>query len=193
MDLIDAYNIALEAAGLRQISDINLDDAQTGQLATILEREKRQTLYDGYPFNMDKVDLQVNNDDVIDVSGYLRVALPVGYSVLDNKVWDPANSVFVDSDLDGVWVVTDRDWDNIPESFQEWIARRAAARFVSAVSGPDDTYQVAKLNEAQAFTFAHLSDDAQWDPHVVQDQMWSRGRGGHWGWPNSYSQYGCGW
>ncbi len=170
MELIDAFNICLEAAGLRDISDINLDDAQTQQLDTLLAREKRQVQYDGYPFNTTKMNLTVNVDNVIDVSGFLRVELPKGLTVLDDKVFDPANNEFWTEDLDDIWVISDRQWDDIPEQFQEWIARRTAGRFVSTISGPDDTYQEARIREAQAFSAAHLSDDAEWDPTVLQER-----------------------
>jgi len=177
MELIDAFNICLEAAGLRQISDINLDDAQVGQIDTIIRREKRQVQYDGYPFNTTRMNLTTNVDDEIDVSGFLRVELPLGLTVLDDKVFDPRNNEFFDEDLNDIWVISDRQWDDIPEQFQEWIARRAAGRFVSAISGPDDTYSEARLREAQAFSAAHLSDDAQWDPCVLQERR-IRQRGG---------------
>jgi len=180
MELIDAFNIALEAAGLRQISDINLDDAQTQQLDTLLAREKRQVQYDGYPFNTTRINLTLNVDNEIDVSGFLRVELPLGFTVLDDKVFDPRNNKFHDEDLDDIWVISDRQWDDIPEQFQEWIARRTAGRFVSAISGPDDTYQEARLRESQAFTAAHLSDDAQWDPTVLHERV-VRQRGGRLG------------
>ena len=170
MELIDAFNICLEAAGLRNISDINLDDSQTAQIDTIINREKRKTQYDGLPWNTDKVNLTVNIDGVIDVSGFLRVELPSGLVVLDEQVWDPANSVFWSEDISDVWVISDRDWSNIPELFQEWVARRSASYFVGAISGPDDTFQEAKLREAEAFSAAHLSDDAQWNPNVLRDR-----------------------
>ncbi len=177
MELIDGFNICLEAAGFRPISDINLDDNQVSQINTLIDREKRQVLYDGYPFNTDRVNLTVNVDDEIDVSGFLRVELPVGLVVLDNKVWDPRNSEFWSDDILDIWVVTDRDWDNVPELFQEWIARRAAGRFVSAIGGPDDVYSEARLREGQAFSGAHNSDDAQWDPGVLRERR-VRQRGG---------------
>ncbi len=170
MILLDAFNIALEAAGLRNISDINLDDSQIAQIDTIIKREKIQVSYDGFPWNTDKINLTVNIDNEIDVAGFLRVELPRGLTVLDDKVWDPSNNEFWSEDLDDIWVITDRDWDNVPRQFQEWIARRSASEFVSAISGPDDTFQVAKLREAQAFSAAHLSDDAQWDPNVLRER-----------------------
>ncbi len=170
MELIDGFNICLEAAGFRPISTIDLDDKQTAQIDTLIKREKRQVSYDGYPWNTDRVNLTVNIDDEIDVSGFLRVELPQGLQVLDDKVWDPRNNEFWSEDLANIWVITDRDWDNVPESFQEWIARRTAGRFVSAIGGPDDVYAEARLREGQAFSFAHLSDDAEWNPTVLQER-----------------------
>ncbi len=182
MELIDAFNIALEAAGLRQISDINLDDAQTQQLDTLLAREKRQVQYDGYPFNTTRMNLTVNIDNEIEVSGFLRVELPQGFTVLDDKVFDPRNNKFHDEDLNDIWVISNRQWDDIPEQFQEWIARRVAARFVSAISGPDDTYSEARIREAQAFSAAHLSDDAEWDVSVLAERRIRVQRGGFGSW-----------
>lgn len=186
MPLIDAFNIALEAAGLRNISDITLDDDQTSQIDTIINREKRQVQYDGYPFNTTRMTLTVNAENVIDVSGFLRVELPLRLTILDNKVFDPRKNQFHDEDLDDIWVISDRSWDDVPEPFQEWIARRAAARFVSAISGPDDTFNEARLREFQSYSSAHLSDDAQWDPIILKErrirQLGGSGRiSGHYG------------
>ncbi len=190
MELIEAFNICLEAVTLRNISDINLDDAQTARIDTIIKREKRQVSYDGYPWNTDKVNLTVNIDGVIDVSGFLRVELPRGLTVLDDQVWDPANNEFWSEDISDVWVISDRDWDNVPEQFQEWIARRSAATFVSAVSGPEDTFQAAKLREGQAFSAAHLSDDAEWSPNVLQDRRVRQYGGVGYGYGYGYG-HGC--
>ena len=95
---------------MRDISDINLDDAQTQQLDTLLAREKRQVQYDGYPFNTTKMNLTVNVDNVIDVSGFLRVELPKGLTVLDNTVFDPSNNEFWTEDYNDISLISDRTW-----------------------------------------------------------------------------------
>ncbi len=166
---IDAFNICLRSAGLRRISTIDLDDQQTADLDEIINQQKRQIQIDGWPFNMDRLDL-VPVGGVIDVSGFLRVELPFGLSVLDGKVYDPRNRVFWDEALNEIWVVNDRQFSDLPELFQEWLARRSATRFVNSISGPDDTWQAAQLRETEAFVLFNGSDDAHWDPQV----LWER-------------------
>lgn len=169
MLLIEAFNICLRSAGLRRISDIDLDDEQTADIDEIIKQQKEQVQYEGYPYNMDRITLTPVGGE-IDVSGFLRVELPLGLTVLDDKVYDPRNAVFWDEELVDIWVVSDRDWDDQPIGFQEWIARRSAARFVNSISGPDDTYQEARLRERESFDYAQNSDDARWDPTV----LWER-------------------
>jgi len=159
----------LRSAGLRRISNIDLDDEQTADIDEIIKQQKEQVQYEGYPYNMDRITLTPVGGE-IDVSGFLRVELPLGLSVLDDKVYNPRTASFFDEELVDVWVVSDRDWDDQPIGFQEWIARRSAARFVNSISGPDDTYQEARLRERESFDFAQNSDDARWDPTI----LWER-------------------
>lgn len=169
MQEIDAYNICLRSAGLRRISEIDLDDQQTADLSEIIQEQKEQIQYDGYPWNMDRITLTPVGG-FIDVSGYLRVELPQGLTVLDNKVWDPRNNEFYDETLVDIWVVSDRAFINIPNLFQNWLARRSATFFVNSINGPDDTYIAAVQQEREAFSGAQASDDAIWDPGV----LWER-------------------
>ena len=187
---IDAFNICLEASGLRRISQIDLTDAQTAQIDTIIQREKAQVQYDGYPFNTERTTLTPVSGS-IDVSGFLQVELPDGLVVKDDKVFDARNQVNFTDTLTDVWVIFDRTFSDIPEQFQEWIARRSAGRFVSAISGPDDTYQEARIREAQAFSAAHLSQDAQWDPIILSERQ-RRIRGDRPAWSYGGSGYGSG-
>lgn len=166
MLLIESFNICLRSAGLRRISDIDLDDEQTADIDEIIKQQKEQVQYDGWPFNMDVITLTPVGGE-IDVSGFLRVELPLGLTVLDDKVYDPRKSAFHDEELKDIWVISDRTWDDIPIMFQELIARRSATRFVNSISGPDDTYQEARLREREATEMAHLSDDAIFDPQVL--------------------------
>lgn len=168
----------MEAAGLRAVSDIDEDDPQVSQLTTIIDREKRNSQVDGYPFNTDKVDLVVNIDGVIDVAGFLDVELPNGLQILDGKVWDPRESAFHDETITDVWVISDREWTDIPTLFQEWIARKAARAFISAIKGPDDTYLEARNREVEAFSAAHNSSAARWDPVLKQERDRRRNWGG---------------
>lgn len=170
MELIEGFNIALETAGLRNISDINIDDPQTAQLDTIINREKINAQRDGWPFNTDRLDLVVNIDGVIDVSGFLDVELPEGLQILDDKVWNPATSSFYDRTLNDVWVILDRQWDDIPHTFQLWIARRAGRAFTNAINGPDDVWQAARQREGEAASSAWNSKDAKWDNRTKQDR-----------------------
>jgi len=166
MELIEGFNIALETAGLRNISDIDIDDPQTAQLDTIIRREKRNSQVDGWPWNTDRLDLVVGNDGTIDISGFLEVELPLGLQRLDGKVWNPSTSSFYDETLNDVWVVLDRQWDDIPQLFQEWIARRAGRSFTNAINGPDDVWNAARLREGEAAAAAWNSKDAVWDNRV---------------------------
>lgn len=137
MNLLTAINFVLRGSALDPSSDPTDENPEAGLAIEVIKRTRREILETGFPFNVRKITLQVDQSGRVPISSaYLDVDLPRGFTTRvdesdgERYVWDIDDDSFHDEAMERIPIVHDiADLDQIPEAFGRWIARQAAVNF----------------------------------------------------------------
>ena len=182
---LEAVNMMLSAIGEAPVTTISDDTIEDAQMAvTTLDQVLREILSTGWHFNTDY-------DYVINVDGNSKLPYPTTAFHVDAMDYEWVDAV-ARHDGTGMFMY-DREnhtftWDNrttlkcrvvwafefeeIPQSFRQWVALRAALRFAKQVMGDEATVQYSAQDEAVAKAYA-VQDDARRADHNVLRDNWT--------------------
>lgn len=156
MNLLTAINFALRGSGLDPSSDPTDENPEAGLAIEVITRTRREILETGFPFNVRKITLQVDQGGRVPISSaYLDVDLPRGFTTRvdegdgERYVWDIEDDSFHDEAMERIEIVHDIvEIEQIPEAFGRWIARQAALNFFTEHHG-NTVGVLATLREAR--------------------------------------------
>lgn len=180
MNLLTAINFALRGSGLDPSSDPTDENPEAGIAIEVITRTRREILETGFPFNVRKITLQVDQGGRVPISSaYLDVDLPRGFTTRidtedgDRYVWDIDDDDWHDEAMERIEIVHGiADIAQIPEAFGRWIARQAAVNFFtehhgSKVGAPATL--MGQMHEARA-----KAENSQPAGSILKATRWSQ-------------------
>lgn len=143
MELLTAINFVLRGSGLDPSSDPTHENPEAGLAIEVIKRTRTEILETGFPFNVRKVTLQVDQGGRVPISSaYLDVILPRGFTTRvdetngERYVWDINDDDWHDEALERIPIIHDiESYSQIPEAFGRWIARQSAVNFFTEHHG----------------------------------------------------------
>lgn len=162
MRLLDAINYVLRGCNQGMTNSGEEESAQN--VKAIIALELKQVLAPGYPFNTDLIDLQVGANGRVEVSrNYWKIRLPSSDLTWrddpDGKryIWSIVNNDWEDSDVIGVEVMFQLEFDRLPELFAIWVMKRATSEHWSNTNGgAPNAAKIRDANLAQAVAINSL-------------------------------------
>ena len=153
--LLEAKNQILALNGLPPLTDAD----QRNRIGVILDaaiaRCTKDVLVEAWRVFGRRIDLSPDANGQIDVSGFLRVAVPSELldtiNARNGKVWDLAEGGYYSETIEDAWVVDDMDFANIAShQWQRYIILMAAAEVAQQVNDVDANYGVIWQQAIQA-------------------------------------------
>lgn len=162
MTKLEAVNEMLLAIREYPVNSLEAPLAHEASLAvTVLDSVSRTVQSKGWDFNTDlDVTLTKADDDTytlgtavvhveFDQTSYPYTVYPV---LLNRRVYDRKNQTFeFTADLKATRLVRIEEWDDLPVSAQQYIAKRAAREFSVKILGSEMVAREAGIEEIQAY------------------------------------------
>ena len=155
MTELDAMNMLLRLVGSSPVASLDSGHPDAANARTTLRRLLRQSQKRGWWFNQDyQVYYQPQPDTHIYVHESICLLIMQDSTIVQrwDKLYDKCNQTysFYESKL-ALRQVTALAWDDVPETFQEYVAYFAAVQYVRDELEDPDKQQELKESTAQAF------------------------------------------